>query len=148
MPAAPPKIVALTVEGSQQSGLTAVCQVEGSPLPDVQWLSTVEPLEGVLVEPLARGPEDSFHIVSQLSNVAAGQQYTCSTSNPLGRDQSSLYMVDSQGPLSEPGAPPSVLLLLSVSLGAKVLLLGGMLMLVVQPVLQKISSCWKEAPVK
>lgn len=147
MSAAPPKILALTVEATEQSGFTAVCHVQGSPLPDVQWLSTVEPLEVFLVEPVAQGPESNFHIVSQLTNVTPGQQYTCSTSNPLGRDQSTLYMVESQGQLSEPGAPPSVLLLLTVSLGAKVLLLVGIFVLIVQGVPQKISSCWKEAPV-
>lgn len=148
MCAAPPKILALTVEGSKQSGLTAVCLVQGSPLPDVQWLSTVEPLEVFLVEPVAQGPESSFHRASQLTNVAPGQQYTCSTSNPLGRDQSTLYVVDSQGQRSEPGAPPAVLLLLTVSLGAKVLLLVGTLVLIVQGGLQKVSSCWREAPAK
>lgn len=148
MSAAPPKILELTVEGTEQSGFTAVCHVLGSPLPDVQWLSTVEPLEVFLVQPAARGPESSFRIVSQLTNVAPGQQYTCSTSNPLGRDQSTLYMVDSQGQLPEHGAPPSVLLLLSVALGTKVLLLVGTFVLLVQGVPQKSSSCWKEAPVK
>lgn len=148
MSAAPPKILALTVEGTEQSGFTAVCLVQGSPLPDVQWLSPVEPLEGLLVEPVAQEPESNFHTVSQLANVAPGQQYTCSTSNPLGRDQSTLYMVDSQGHLSKPGAPPSVLLLLTASLGAKVLLLVGTLMLIVPGAPQTISSCWKGAPVK
>lgn len=148
MSAAPPRILALTVEASEQSGFTAMCHVQGSPLPDVQWLSTVEPLEVFLVEPGAQGPESSFHRASQLMNVAPGQQYTCSTSNPLGRDQSTLYVVESQGQLSEPGAPPAVLLLLTVSLGAKVLLLVGTLVLLVQAGPQNISSCWREAPAK
>lgn len=138
MPVAPPKILALAVEGSEQSGFRAVCQVQGSPLPDVQWLSNVEPLE--VVGPVDQGPESNYQTVSQLSNVAPGQQYTCSTSNPLGRDQSTLYMVDAQTQLSEPGAPPSVLLLVFVSLGAKFLLLLGTLVLIVQGVQQKING--------
>lgn len=145
--AAPPKILALTMEGTQQSGFTAVCRVQGSPLPDVQWLSTVEPLEVFLVESMVQGSESNFHVISHLTNVAPGQQYTCSTSNPLGQDQSTLYIVDSQGQLSEPGAPPSVVLLITVSLGTKVLLLVGTLMLVGQGFPPKISSCWKESPV-
>lgn len=121
--AAPPKILGLTVEGSEQSGFRAVCQVQGSPLPDVKWLSTVDSLEIFLAGSVAQEPERNHHIVSQLTNVAAGQQYTCSTSNPLGRDQPTLDMVDFQAQLSEPGAPPYVFLLITVSLVVKVLLL-------------------------
>lgn len=146
--AAPPKILGLTVEGSEQSGFTAVCQVQGFPLPDVQWLSTVEPLEVFLAEPGAQGPSCTkcdYYIVSQLSNVAPGQQYTCSTSNPLGRDQSTLYMVDTQAQLSERQAPSYVLVLITVSLGVKVLLLVGTLVFILQKPKQKI-SCREEAP--
>lgn len=146
MSAAPPKILALMVEGSEQSGFRAVCQVQGSPLPDVQWLSTVEPVEDSLVGP--GGLESDYHIVSQLTNVVPGQQYICSASNPLGRDQSTLYMVKSQAQLSEPEALPSVFLLLMVSLGSKVILLVGTMVLIVQGVQQKFSGCWKKAPVQ
>lgn len=147
MSAAPPKILGLTVEGSEQSGLRAVCQVQGSPLPDVQWLSTVDSLEVFLAGSLAQEPEHNHHIVSQLTNVAAGQQYTCSTSNPLGRDQSTLYMVAFQAQLPELRAPTYVFLLISMSLVLKVFLLVGTLMLIVWEGRQKF-ICWKETPIK
>lgn len=147
MSAAPPKILGLTVEGNEQSGFRAVCQVQGSPLPDIQWLSTVDSLEVFLAGSLSQEPEHNHHIVSQLTNVAAGQQYTCSTSNPLGRDQSTLYMVAFQAQLPELGAPTYVFLLLTVSLVLKVFLLLGTSMLIVREVQQKF-ICWKEAPVK
>lgn len=147
MSAAPAKILGLTVEGSEESGFRAVCQVQGSPLPDVQWLSMVDSLEVFLSGSLAQEPERNHHIVSQLTNVAAGQQYTCSTSNPLGRDQSTLYMVAFQAQLPQLGAPTYVFLLITVFLVLKVFLLVGTLMLIVREVQQKFIS-WKETPIK
>uniref|UniRef100_A0A3P9PHA4 Ig-like domain-containing protein n=1 Tax=Poecilia reticulata TaxID=8081 RepID=A0A3P9PHA4_POERE len=43
---APPKILAVSVEGGGPAGFTAVCRVQGSPLPDIQWLGPDAPLEG------------------------------------------------------------------------------------------------------
>ncbi|KAF3839028.1 hypothetical protein F7725_017745 [Dissostichus mawsoni] len=99
---APPKILSLWAEGSEQSGFTALCRVQGSPPPDVQWLGTEgsilegSMLEGAMLEgshPLAQGSRECFHTVSQLRDVSPGQQYTCSASNPLGKDQAVLYVL-------------------------------------------------------
>ncbi|XP_026173639.1 sialic acid-binding Ig-like lectin 15 isoform X2 [Mastacembelus armatus] len=142
---APPKILALSVEGSEESGYRALCRVQGSPLPDVQWLGPDDLLEGSLVGPLAQGSPAHFHTVSQLRDVEPGQQYTCSASNPLGKEQATLYVLPPRAPLSAAGAPPPLLVLLSVSVGAKVLLLVGMGVWVVQGgALQGVSCWWKQ----
>ncbi|KAK5861635.1 hypothetical protein PBY51_017094 [Eleginops maclovinus] len=139
---APPKILSLWVEGSQQSGFTALCRVQGSPDPDVQWLGPEELLEGSLLEgshPLAQGSGAAYHTVSQLRDVAPGQQYTCSASNPLGKDQAALYVLPPRPTLHVGGASPPLLLLLSLSLGAKVLLLLGVGVWAVHGV-----RCWRK----
>ncbi|KAK2845187.1 hypothetical protein Q5P01_011846 [Channa striata] len=137
---APPKILALSVEGTQQSGYRALCRVQGSPLPDVQWLGPDDlPQEGLLVGPLAQGSQGPYYTVSQLRDVEPGQQYTCSASNPVGKEQATLYVLPPQPPLSVTRASPPLLLLLSVSVGAKVLLLVGMGVWWVQG-----GSCWKK----
>ncbi len=142
--AAPPRILALSVEGSEQSGYRALCRVQGSPLPDVQWLGPDELLEGSPVGPLAQGSAAHYHTVSQLRDVEPGQQYTCSASNPLGKEQATLYVLAPQPPLPLTSASPPLLLLLSVSLGAKVLLLVGMgVWMVHGGALQGVNCCWK-----
>ncbi|XP_010779402.1 sialic acid-binding Ig-like lectin 15 isoform X1 [Notothenia coriiceps] len=127
---APPKILSLWAEGSEQSGFTALCRVQGSPPPDVQWLGTEgSMLEGAMLEgamlegshPLAQGSRECFQTVSQLRDVSPGQQYTCSASNPLGKDQAVLYVLPPRPHVG--GASTPLLLLLSLPLGAKVLLL-------------------------
>ncbi|KAM4600392.1 sialic acid-binding Ig-like lectin 15 [Polymixia lowei] len=123
---AAPRVLGLSVEGDEESGYRALCQVQGSPLPDVQWLGPDQLLEGVAVGPLAQGSPGQHHIISQLRDVLPGQQYTCSASNPLGREQATLYVLAPRQRLSSGGPSPLLLILLSVSLGAKVLLLAGM----------------------
>lgn len=146
---APPKILALSVEGSEQSGFRAVCQVQGSPLPDVQWLGSDHLLEGFPGGPQAQGSFSLYHTVSQLRDVEPGQQYTCSASNPLGREQSTLYVVTPPARLSVNGLSSPLLLLLSVSLGAKILLLVGMGVWMVQgEPLQQLSCWWKQPTLK
>nr|XP_004571127.2 sialic acid-binding Ig-like lectin 15 [Maylandia zebra] len=141
---APPKILGLSVEGTEQSGYRALCRVQGSPLPDVQWLGPDDLLEGSLLRPLAQGSTGHYHTVSQLRDVEPGQQYTCSASNPLGKEQATLYVLPPQPPLSLAGASPPLLLLLSVSLGAKVLLLVGMGVWMVQGGALQGLSCWRK----
>ncbi|XP_030606710.1 sialic acid-binding Ig-like lectin 15 [Archocentrus centrarchus] len=141
---APPKILTLSVEGTEQSGYRALCQVRGSPLPDVQWLSPDDLLEGSLVGPVAQGSAGHYHTVSQLRDVEPGQQYTCSASNPLGKEQATLYVLPPQPSLSLAVASPPLLLLLSVSLGAKVLLLVGMGVWMVQGGALQGISCRKK----
>ncbi|XP_041650238.1 V-set and Ig domain-containing protein [Cheilinus undulatus] len=140
----PPKILSLLVEGTEQSGYRAVCRVQGSPLPDVQWLGPDDLLEGSLIGPLAQGSQSIYHTVSQLRDVEPGQQYTCSASNPLGRDQATLYVLPPHPPPSVGGASPPLLLLITLSLGSKVILLVGMGVWLVQGgALQGVSCWWK-----
>ncbi|XP_034534430.1 V-set and Ig domain-containing protein [Notolabrus celidotus] len=141
----PPKILALSVEGTEQSGFRAVCRVQGSPLPDVQWLGPDHLLEGSLVGPLAQDSQPHYyHTVSQLRDVEPGQQYTCSASNPLGREQATLYVLPPRPSLTVGRASPPLLLLLSLSLGAKILLLVGMGVWMAQGrALQGVRCWWK-----
>lgn len=150
--AAPPRILDVSVEGREPSGYRAVCRVQGSPPPDVQWLDLENQLKvvgpqdrGSVGGPLDRGTAPRFHTVSQLRDVEPGRQYTCSASNPLGREQSTLYVAAPQAGLAEAEAPPSLLLLLSVSLGAKVILLVGLGLWLAQG---GFSSWWKQPVVK
>ncbi|KAM7421675.1 hypothetical protein PAMA_015698 [Pampus argenteus] len=141
---APPKILALSVEGSEQAGYRALCRVQGSPLPDVQWLGANDLLEGSPVGPLAQDSTADFHTVSQLRDVEPGQQYTCSASNPLGKEQAVLYVLPPRPPLPVAGASLPLLLLLTASLGAKVILLVGTGVWMVQSrALQGVSCWWK-----
>ncbi|XP_059911216.1 V-set and Ig domain-containing protein [Gadus macrocephalus] len=125
---APPRILSLTVQGSEDSGFRAQCEVEGSPLPDIQWVSPDHLLlEGLEVgRPPGQGSSPSrHHAVSQLPDIRPGQQYTCSATNPLGREQATLYLLPPRREACPGAAGPPLLLLLSLSLGAKALLLGG-----------------------
>ncbi|CAK6982539.1 V-set and Ig domain-containing protein [Scomber scombrus] len=141
---APPKILDLSVEGSEQVGYRALCRVQGSPLPDVQWLGPDDLLEGSPVGPLAQESQAHYHTVSQLRDVEPGQQYTCSASNPLGKEQATLYVLPPRPPMSVARASPPLLLLLSVCLGAKVILLVGTGVWMVQAgALQGVSCWWK-----
>ncbi|CAB1425651.1 unnamed protein product [Pleuronectes platessa] len=139
---APPKILALSVEGSEQSGYRALCRVQGSPLPDVQWLGPDELLEGAVVGPLAKGTPAHYQTVSQLRDVEPGQHYTCSASNPLGKEQAALYVLPPRPPLSVGGASPPLLLLLTLSVGAKVILLVGVGVWLVQGGALQVVGCW------
>ncbi|KAK5604852.1 hypothetical protein CRENBAI_008938 [Crenichthys baileyi] len=143
---APPKILALSVEGSEQSGYRALCRVQGSPLPDVQWLGPDDLLEASAVEPMTLGSPGRYHTVSQLRDVEPGQQYTCSASNPLGKDQAALYVLHPRPLPSSAGTPTPLLLLLSVALGAKVVLVVGVgvgVWVVQGGVLQGV-RCWRK----
>ena len=118
---AAPRILGLSVQGSEDSGYKALCRVQGSPLPDIQWLGQEDLLEGASFVPLSQDAPEEHHTTSQLLDVHPGQQYTCSASNPLGKEQATLYVL-SPRPLPAGQGPP-LLLLLSVSLGVKLLVL-------------------------
>lgn len=126
-----------TAATATASGFKAMCRVQGSPLPDVQWVrggaaeEEVEVLEGAPAYPLHHHQDTpNQHVTSsQLQGVQPGGQYTCAASNPLGKDQATLFIVpyveESGGPASD-ASPSPLILLFSVSLGAKVALLLGM----------------------
>lgn len=146
---APPKILSVSVEGGEASGYRALCRVQGSPLPDLQWLGPDELLRGSPVVPgvpPAQGGVARYHSVSLLQDVEPGQRYTCSASNPLGREQAILYVLFPPPPPPPPaGGGASVtllLLLLSVSLGAKVILLVGIWVRMVQGGALSGAGCW------
>ncbi|CAN9514510.1 unnamed protein product [Ophioblennius macclurei] len=129
---APPRILSVAVEGSEASGYRAVCLAQGSPLPDVQWLGADEPAEASSLggEPLAQGAGARYQTASELRGVEPGQQYSCSASNPLGREQAALYVLPPRPPPPAPPGPgaassPLLMLLLCLGAGAKLLLLLG-----------------------
>ncbi|KAJ3598610.1 hypothetical protein NHX12_002116 [Muraenolepis orangiensis] len=142
---APPRILSLSVEGSNESGFSALCEVEGSPLPDIQWISPDQLLKGVEVGlPLSQDSPSQHHTVSQLPEIQPGQHYTCSASNPLGREQATLYVLPPRREACPAGFSAPLLLLLSLSLGAKALLLGGVGVWVVQGRALRGPSCrWR-----
>nr|XP_057908842.1 V-set and Ig domain-containing protein [Doryrhamphus excisus] len=120
---AAPSITSMRVEGSEHLGYTALCSVQGSPLPDVQWLSLDRLLEGSTA--MNQGDTTSYLTISQLPGIEPGQQITCSASNPLGKDKATLYVLPPQILPSEAGVPSPLLLLLFLSLGSKAILLMG-----------------------
>ncbi|XP_061099040.1 V-set and Ig domain-containing protein [Conger conger] len=119
-----PRILGLSVEGSEESGYSALCRVQGSPLPDIQWTGPGEPLEGSPLSPVAHEAPVQHHTSSLLQDIIPGEQYTCSASNPLGKDQATLYLLTST-PTQTLSGPTPVLLLLSFSLGTKMILFLG-----------------------
>ncbi|XP_014878995.1 sialic acid-binding Ig-like lectin 15 [Poecilia latipinna] len=142
---APPKILAMSVEGGGPAGFTAVCRVQGSPLPDVQWLGPDDPLEGSSLAPSqALGSPGRYRTISQLRDVQPGQRYTCSASNPLGREQAALFVLRPRPPPPAAGPPPALLLLLAAALGTKLVLLVGVGVWMVQGGALQGVGCWRK----
>ncbi|KAL7840385.1 hypothetical protein AOLI_G00257080 [Acnodon oligacanthus] len=90
---APPRILSLSVEGSMDTGLKARCKVQGSPLPDVQWIGPDDVFEGDIGFPLSQEAPNQHWVTIHLLDVQPGGQYTCTTSNPLGKDQAMVYIL-------------------------------------------------------
>ncbi|XP_027864933.1 sialic acid-binding Ig-like lectin 15 [Xiphophorus couchianus] len=139
---APPKILAVSVEGGGPAGFTAVCQVQGSPLPDIQWLGPDDPLEGSSPAPVL-GSTGRYRTVSQLRDVQPGQRYICSASNPLGREQAALFVLRPRPSPPAAGSPP-LLLLLAATLGTKLVLLVGVGAWMVQGGALRGVGCWRK----
>uniref|UniRef100_A0A3B4API6 Ig-like domain-containing protein n=1 Tax=Periophthalmus magnuspinnatus TaxID=409849 RepID=A0A3B4API6_9GOBI len=138
---APPKILSVTLEGSSDSGYSAVCRVQGSPLPDVQWLNPEVLLQGSGAAALTEGPH--YRTEGRLRDVQPHAHYTCAATNPLGRDQATLYFLQPV-PICAGGVEP-LTLLLSLTLGSKVvLLLGAGLWMVSRGAVQRPRWCrWR-----
>lgn len=137
---APPRILGLSVVPSEVSGYKAVCRVQGSPLPDIQWVGAEDVFEGAPAYPIQQEVPSRYLTLSQLQDVHAGGQYTCAATNPLGKDQATLFILPSVYVESEAGPSP-LLLLFSVSLGAKVALLLGVAMWVAKGHLRSWFAC-------
>ncbi|XP_048117700.1 V-set and Ig domain-containing protein [Alosa alosa] len=139
---APPRILGLSVVPSEVSGFKALCRVQGSPSPDVQWVGPEDVIEGAPAYPLQQEAPSQHLTFSQLQDVQAGGQYTCAASNPLGKDQATLFILPSAYVESGLETSPSPLLLLfSVSLGAKLALLLGVAVWVAKGHLSSWLSC-------
>lgn len=129
---APPRILSLSIGGSVHTGLNALCQVQGSPLPDVQWTGLDEVLDADdKAAPLPQEAPDRHRATSKLLDVQPGGQYTCTASNPLGNDQATLYILPPSPETSESKGNRedalTIPLLLGVALAVKLLLfLGGL----------------------
>ncbi|XP_028837437.1 sialic acid-binding Ig-like lectin 15 [Denticeps clupeoides] len=126
---APPRILGVSVVPSENAGYKALCRVQGSPLPDIQWIGKEDILEGAPAYPLHHEGPAEHHTSSQLQDVQPGGQYTCAATNPLGKDQATLFIAQSD--LERPAKDNSLeefplMLLLSFSLGTKVILFLGM----------------------
>uniref|UniRef100_A0A8C6SGX9 Ig-like domain-containing protein n=1 Tax=Neogobius melanostomus TaxID=47308 RepID=A0A8C6SGX9_9GOBI len=145
---APPKILSVALEGGADGGFSAVCRVEGSPLPDVQWLEAgvggrgsegAWPRDSEGASPSAASP---FHAVARLQDAQPQTHYTCAATNPLGRDQATLYFLR---PLCTAAKLEPLTLLLSVTLGSKLAaLLGAGLWMARRGSLQRLLWCGGE----
>lgn len=129
---APPRILSLSIGGSVDTTLKALCQVQGSPLPDVQWTGLDEVLDADNeAAPLLQEAPDRHRTTSQLLDIQPGGQYTCTASNPLGNDQATVYILPPSPEESKTnrnsGDALTVPLLLGLALAVKLLLfLGGL----------------------
>ncbi|XP_017308216.1 V-set and Ig domain-containing protein [Ictalurus punctatus] len=129
---APPRILSLSIGGSVDTSLKALCQVQGSPLPDVQWTGLDEVLDADNeAAPLLQEAPDRHRTTSQLLDIQPGGQYTCTASNPLGNDQATVYILppspEKSKTSSNSGDALTVPLLLGLALAVKLLLfLGGL----------------------
>ncbi|KAK3515644.1 hypothetical protein QTP70_026412 [Hemibagrus guttatus] len=129
---APPRILSLSIGGSIDTGLKALCHVQGSPLPDVQWTGLDEVLDsGSEAAPLPQEAPDRHRTTSQLMDIQPGGQYTCTVSNPLGNDQATVYILHPSPEMSKNNSSRddalTVPLLLGIALAVKFLLfLGGL----------------------
>ncbi|KAG1936619.1 V-set and Ig domain-containing protein [Pimephales promelas] len=122
---AAPRILSLSAEGTETSGFKAVCRVQGSPLPDVQWIAP-DGVEGDTSFLLSQEATGQYRTSSQLLDVKPGGQYICAASNSLGKDQATLYVLPLSPERSTAKSSFSLLvLLLALALGTKLLLALG-----------------------
>ncbi|KAL0171532.1 hypothetical protein M9458_031843, partial [Cirrhinus mrigala] len=113
-------------EGTEASGFKAVCHVQGSPLPDVQWIEPDGVREGDTSFSLSQEANGQYRASSQLLDVKPGHQYICAASNSLGKDQATLYLLPpSPESLTTKSSFPLLVLLLALALGIKLLLALG-----------------------
>uniref|UniRef100_A0A8C1VQU2 Ig-like domain-containing protein n=1 Tax=Cyprinus carpio TaxID=7962 RepID=A0A8C1VQU2_CYPCA len=105
---AAPRILSLSAEGTEAYGFKAVCHVQGSPLPDVQWIEPDGVQEGDTSFPLSQDTTGLYHASCQLLDVKPRRQYLCAASNSLGKDQATLYLLP---PSPERSTPKSSFLL-------------------------------------
>lgn len=129
---APPRILSLSIGGSADTRLKALCQAQGSPLPDIQWTGSDEVLDADNeAAPLPQEAPDHHRTTSQLLDIQPGGQYTCTVSNPLGNDQATLYILPPSPEMSKNNSHMedtlTVPLLLGSALAVKLLLLLGAL---------------------
>lgn len=116
----------MSAEGSETSGFKAVCHVQGSPLPDVQWIAPDGVLEGDTSFSLSQEATGQYRTSSQLLDVKPGGQYICAASNSLGKDQATLYVLPpSPERLTAKSSFSLLVLLLALALGTKLLLALG-----------------------
>ncbi|XP_030639019.1 sialic acid-binding Ig-like lectin 15 [Chanos chanos] len=139
---AAPRILSLRVESSEESGYIALCQVRGSPLPNIQWMGPEDVLEGDPASPLSQEGKGQHHTTSRLLGVQPEGYYTCAAFNSLGKDQATLYILKPDQQKRE-NFPSTLILLLSLSLGIKVLLSLGIGAWVAQGSLMSWVSCLK-----
>nr|XP_015212602.1 PREDICTED: sialic acid-binding Ig-like lectin 15 [Lepisosteus oculatus] len=122
---APPRILELSADGSAETGYNAMCRAQGSPLPVISWSRPTDRHVQLEEQPAPARAHGQHQTIQELRNITKGGPFTCSASNPLGKDQGTLYLLPFRPSQSLSPTPPVLLLLLSLSLVAKVLLLLG-----------------------
>lgn len=142
---AAPRILSLSAEGSETSGFKAMCHVQGSPLPDVQWIAPDGVLEGDTSFSLSQEATGQYRTSSQLLDVKPGGQYICAASNSLGKDQATLYVLPPSPERSTAKSSFSLLvLLLALALGTKLLLALGVGAWVIKRRFSSSVDHWKD----
>ncbi|KAL7835802.1 hypothetical protein SRHO_G00281490 [Serrasalmus rhombeus] len=135
---APPRILSLSVEGSMDTGLKARCKVQGSPLADVQWMGPDDVFEGDIGFPISQEAPSQHWVTIHLLDVQPGGQYTCTASNPLGKDQALVYILPPSPEKTISKSNSTALpLMLGLALAAKVLLALGLGAWIVNPLNSK-----------
>ncbi|TRY56932.1 hypothetical protein DNTS_020348 [Danionella cerebrum] len=124
---APPQILSLSAKGNEELGFKAVCHVQGSPLPDLQWISSNGVLDGDTAFTLSEDSTGQYRTSSQLLEVQPGGHYICTASNSMGKDQATLYLLHPSPETPSTNTSNSIiLLLLAVALGTKLILALGL----------------------
>ncbi|XP_056619508.1 V-set and Ig domain-containing protein [Triplophysa dalaica] len=122
---AAPRILSLWTEGTEASGIKVLCQVQGSPLPDVQWIAPDGFLKDDTTFPLSHEADGRYRTSSELLDVKPGGQYTCAASNSLGKVQATVYILPSMTERSTTNNSSLIMLLLALALGTKLILALG-----------------------
>ncbi|CAI5787871.1 sialic acid-binding Ig-like lectin 15 [Podarcis lilfordi] len=112
---APPRIVNISVQTSQDHAFHAKCTAEGEPLPTLTWA-------GPPSDNITSASTAAHQITKELQRLTHDGKYTCTAVNSLGRAEGAVYFYKFRA-----GGSSWVLVLLFAALGIKMLALVAIL---------------------
>ncbi|XP_077792639.1 sialic acid-binding Ig-like lectin 15 [Podarcis muralis] len=112
---APPRIVNISVQTSQDHAFHAKCTAEGEPLPTLTWA-------GPPSDNITSASTTAHQITKELQRLTHDGKYTCTAVNSLGRAEGAVYFYKFRA-----GGSSWVLVLLFAALGIKMLALVAIL---------------------